>query len=107
MNEPTSVIGAVGYLAERWPNLNAAGPAVIVNPAASPADVLAWCWGEVQSLACAAEAISASRNGCDAAEFGAVFVHRLGPLSRVMERAVTALSQQPAHLASPGNKAGE
>ena len=94
MSAPKPATGAVGYLAGNWPSLNDTEPAVIVNPAASPADVLAWCWGEVESLHHAAEAIAAARNGCDADEFNAVFVHRLEPLARVMERAMDALARQ-------------
>ncbi|HEY9209255.1 hypothetical protein [Acidovorax sp.] len=93
MSASEPVIGAFGFLASNWAEFNNT-PAIIVNPSAAPADLLAWCWGEVQSLQSAAEEISGLRDGCSAEAFNAVFVHRLEPLARVMEAAMNALAQQ-------------
>ena len=87
---------AIGNLAKNWPSLNREQPAIIVNPAASPLDVLAWCWGEVKSLRLAAEGLVGSDDALDGEVVYAVFLHRLAPLSDVMCDAIQALvlSQQ-------------
>jgi hypothetical protein len=70
---------AIGLLARNWGALNAQVPAIIVNPAASPLDVLAWCWGEVESLHQAARVFE----NMDSEAVSAIFLHRLAPLSAV------------------------
>lgn len=87
-----SADAAIGNLAKNWPSLNTETPAIIVNPAASPLDVLAWCWGEVKSLRMAAEALSGSHESIDSDVVYAVFLHRLAPLSDVMCDAIQALA---------------
>jgi hypothetical protein len=85
----------IGFLARNWPSLNDNNPAVIVNGAAHPLDVLAWCWGEVESLhQVAIVCEGAGMEGMDGAALGAVFLHRLKPLSAVMHDAIHALERE-------------
>ena len=87
------VDGPVGFLAQNFGELQDNAPGVIVNPDAHPIAVLAWCWGEVESLAAAALVFDAAGPEVDSGAFGSVFVHRLVPLSAVMARAVEALAR--------------
>ena len=81
----------LGNLAKNWSSLNKEEAAIIVNPAASSLDVLAWCWGEVESLRHAAIALSGEDECLDGEAVYAVFLHRLSPLSTVMHGAIHAL----------------
>ena len=81
----------IGYLAKNWVELNSEAPAIIVNPSASPLDVLAWCWGEVECLHQAADACAAAGESIDSEALGAMFLHRLAPLSHLMRDAIQAL----------------
>ena len=86
-----STNAALGHLAKNWPSLNASAPAIIVNPAASPLDVLAWCWGEVESLRAIVDVIGESGAGVDGNAVADVLLHRLAPLSAVRHDAIQAL----------------
>lgn len=86
---------ATGNLAGNWPYLIQGEPAIIVNPAASLPAVLAWCWGEVESLRQAAEALSGVNDGIEGEVIYAVFLHRLTPLAEVMHNAVNTLATSP------------
>ena len=46
----TTTVTPMGHLAENFIGLQDNAPAVILNPDAHPLAVLAWCWGEVESL---------------------------------------------------------
>lgn len=92
LQSPQAPLPAMGYLASNWPCVNAENPAVIVNPKACALDLLAWCWGEVQSLHALATAL-------DGEEVAMLYLHRLGPLEEVMHQAITKLvhlEKQPA-----------
>lgn len=80
---------AIGHLSKNWGALNREEPAIIVNPAASPLDVLAWCWGEVESLHQVAK--TCDEQGMDGEALGAVFLHRLAPLSDVLSDVIQDL----------------
>lgn len=86
---------ATGNLAGNWPVLSQGEPAIIVNPAASLPAVLAWCWGEVESLRLAADALSGVNDGIDGEAIYAIFLHRLTPLAEVMHNAVRAMATSP------------
>lgn len=87
---------ATGNLAN-WPALSQGEPAIIVNPAASLPAVLAWCWGEIESLRQAAEALSDVSDGIEGEVIYAVFLHRLTPLAEVMHNAINTLATGQHH----------
>lgn len=87
-------INVLGYLAGNWPGINEENPALIVNPQASPLDLLAWCWGEAMSLEASALALTAFGAEIKSGELAAIFQHRLSPLANVLGAAVDALSAQ-------------
>lgn len=87
MNAP-----ATGYLSRNWGALNSEAPAIVINPAASPLDLLAWCWGEVESLHQVAKVCD--ETGMDGEALGAVFLHRLAPLSAVFCDAIQAMVRE-------------
>ena len=92
----TIPVTPMGHLAENFVGLQDNAPAVILNPDAHPLAVLAWCWGEVESLSKAAGVYASSAvaqggvsdSGC---AFNAIFTHRLQHLPRVMGLAIHAL----------------
>ncbi len=97
--------GPVGFLAQNFGGLQDNAPGVIVNPDAHPLAVLAWCWGEIESLSAAALVFDAAGSDVDSGAFGSVFVHRLVPLSAVMGQAVAALVGGKDRMADVGNAA--
>jgi len=69
-------VSVTGWLAENWPAFaEAKCPPIIINPAASTGDVLAWCYGEAVSL----EAVARVYRDDDG-DVGRIFLHRLQPL---------------------------
>lgn len=98
----------VGHLAKNWPSLNASAPAIIVNPAASPLDVLAWCWGEVESLRATVDVMGESGASVDGDAIADVLLHRLAPLSAVMHDAIQVMVREQAqHLTGGLGKAAQ
>lgn len=83
---------ATGYLSRNWGALNSEAPAIVINPSASPLDLLAWCWGEVESLHQVAKVCD--ETGMDGEALGAVFLHRLAPLSAVFCDAIQAMVRE-------------
>lgn len=81
----------MGYLAGNWPNLNDKTPALMINPEASPLDMLAWCWGEVASMQSALDALAAAQAPIEPGELSGIFLHRMAPLERVLSEAISAL----------------
>lgn len=84
-------VSVMGYLAGNWLGINEEHPALIVNPEASPQDLLAWCWGEVASLESVTQTLSAAGANVSHGELSAIFLHRLTPLAKVLETAIDAL----------------
>ena len=88
----------MGHLAQNWLGANEAAPAMIVNPEASPIDLLAWVGGELRSLEASCNALSDLASGEGAsigfAEFEAIVIHRLAPVSRVLDLALCELIAQ-------------
>ena len=91
-----AAVPACGHLADNWPSLTENAPAVVVNPSASPLAVLAWCWGEVESLSQICHALAQSRDAIDSAAFTAGVLHRLAPVSGPMSDAISALVRSDA-----------
>ena len=91
-----AAVPACGHLADNWPSLTENAPAVVVNPSASPLAVLAWCWGEVESLSQICHALAQSRDAIDSAAFTAGVLHRLAPVSAPMSEAISALVRSDA-----------
>ena len=91
MSTNTTPTPVMGYLASNWSGLNEATPAVIVNPAARPLDLLAWCWAELQSMQAAADALVCSPDDIKTGDFSAIIVHRIAPLTLVFEQALDQL----------------
>lgn len=83
-----NVVPVMGYLASNWVDVNEATPAVILNPAANSHDLLAWCWGELQSLQSALNVMSERREAVEVGDISAILVQRIRPLCAVYEIAV-------------------
>lgn len=101
----TTTVTPIGHLAENFIGLQDNAPAVILNPDAHPLAVLAWCWGEVESLSEAAGvygSAAASRDGVNDAgcAFSAMFTHRLQCLPGVMGLAIQALMHDRDRMAA-------
>ncbi|WP_394788774.1 hypothetical protein [Rhodoferax sp.] len=80
-----------GCLTTNWmPN----APAVLVNPSASPIDLLGWCHGEVESLRATAAAVSIAECALRADDLNAIFYHRLVPLEAMLRHALDRLVMQ-------------
>lgn len=87
----------MGYLAQNWLGTNDKTPALIVNPEASPLDMLAWIGGELFSLEAAGHALGDMASGdstIDVDQFTAIFMHRLEPVARVLDLALCELIAQ-------------
>lgn len=93
-----SEVNPMGYLAGNWVDANSEVPALVVNPEASPIDLLAWVGGELLSLESSCNALAELASGRESiiefAEFEAVFVHRLAPIVRVLNVALCELIAQ-------------
>lgn len=90
-------VSPMGYLAENWVGANEDAPALVVNPQASAVDLLAWVCGELCSLEAAARAlvdVAPSDSFIAVCHFEAIFVHRLGPMERVLDLALSELIVQ-------------
>ena len=92
----STTVTPMGRLSENFMGLQDNAPAVILNPDAHPLAVLAWCWGEVESLSEAAGVYASAEAGRDGVAdsgnaFNAIFTHRLQHLPRVMGLAIHAL----------------
>jgi len=86
MNDPKkSPVRVLGHLAYNWDKLNNHTPAVILNPDAPTADVLAWCWSEMVTLQAAATVLIAADGEISKNLFDALIAHRLGPVADVLE----------------------
>ena len=91
MSRNTIPTPVMGYLADNWTHLNENTPAVIVNPEARPLDLMAWCWGELQSMQAAADALTCGSDDINKGDFSALIVHRLAPLTVVFAKAMDQL----------------
>lgn len=83
-----------GYLAGNWLGCNDATPAVILNPDAQPLDLLAWCWGELESLNAAGAALAAGGASSCGDAFEPVFLHRLPSVRNVLEHVINRLCDE-------------
>lgn len=95
MNRNT--IRPMGYLADNWFGANEDNPALIVNPDASPLDLLAWAGGELNSIEAAGDTLARIASGdsqMSVADFCAIFLHRIAPVARVLDVALTELVEQ-------------
>ena len=101
----TAIVTPMGHLAENCVGLQDNAPAVILNPDAHPLAVLAWCWGEVESLSEAAGVYASAAAGRDGVvdqgcAFNAMFTHRLQCLPGVMGLAIQALMHDRDRMAA-------
>lgn len=88
-NPPVPV---AGWLADNWPAYIDAAP-VIVNPAAPPGAVLAWCYAEVESLRMFSALMwDASDERVSSEEVGGLLMNRLAPLARVLESVIDGMN---------------
>ena len=90
MSNPTVHANVMNYLAHNWGASHKRPHALIVNPEAHHLELLAWCWGEVQSLLASADACITANSDINAGDMSAIFMSRLGPLAEVMTIAVDA-----------------
>ncbi|MDP3797411.1 MAG: hypothetical protein Q8R06_09710 [Polaromonas sp.] len=84
-------VDVMGYLARNWLEQNKDNPALILNPKATPLDMLAWAWGEITSLEATLLALTAGQHEITTGDLSAIIQHRLCPLSNVMDFAIHAL----------------
>lgn len=92
-----NTIRPMGYLADNWLGANEEEPALVINPEASPLDLLAWAGGELHSIEAAGDALARIASGdsqISIAEFTAIFLHRIVPIARVLDVALTELVEQ-------------
>lgn len=89
----SEAVSATGYLADNWFHFNDQPAAVVRNPEATTGAVFAWCHGEVQSLLQLVSALStfSAKASITTGELSALFQHRLEPLERLLEVAVSEL----------------
>jgi hypothetical protein len=78
-----------GCMADNWMLQT---PALQANPAASPAALLGWCYGEVASLSATAMALCMAKVEIDGDEINAIFRHRLEPLQAMLQHAINQLA---------------
>jgi hypothetical protein len=92
----THVIPKVtGYLADTWSAQTR--EALIINPDARPVDLLAWCWGELESLRAAVSTLHAARGELNKDDFSALVFHRIEPMGAVLGLAIERmLVSEPA-----------
>lgn len=96
--EPAPQLSVAGYLAGNWSGQSDGSIAVIVNPGATALQLMAWCWGELMSVAAASAALAESTTTLDIDHHNRIYMHRLPPVVDVMERAILML--QSAGLSS-------
>ena len=101
----STAVTPMGRLSENFMGLQDNAPAVILNPDAHPLAVLAWCWGEVESLSEAAGVYGSAAAGRDGVAdsgcaFNAMFTHRLQCLPDVMGLAIQALMHDRDRMAA-------
>lgn len=93
-----SEVNPMGYLAGNWVGANNKTSALMVNPEASPIDLLGWIGGELRSLEASCNALSdlasGENTGIEFAEFEAIFIHRLAPVVRVLDLVLYELISQ-------------
>lgn len=87
----TNCLPVMGHMARNWVQFNKETPAVVLNPQARPLDLMAWVWGELQSVHAAAYTLAGDRNGIDKGAFDALILHRIDPLLIVLEAAIDQL----------------
>ena len=87
-------VNVMGYLANNFGSINESVPALIINPEATPLDLLGWCWGEIASMQAALDALASAGVPIEPGELSGIFLHRIAPLERVMHEAVDALMTQ-------------
>ena len=88
--KPVPKANVTSYLALNWVSSYDRPRALMVNPDAHYLELLAWCWGEVQSLLASADTCIAGASEMGTGDLSAIFVSRLGPLSEVMTLAIDA-----------------
>ena len=83
-------MSACGLLAANWIN-DEYPPAVIVNNAARPVDVLAWCWGELTALRSVLQGLS--EGGSDIAPdlLRDALFHHIDPLPDVLGAVISGM----------------
>ncbi|WP_395055725.1 hypothetical protein [Polaromonas sp.] len=84
-------VHVMGYLASNWVGANDKNPTLILNPEATPLDMLAWCWAEIVALQATMNAISGRQFEIEPSDLEAIFQHRITPLASVMRVAVDEL----------------
>ena len=106
MNIPTAQANVTSYLALNWASSYERPRALMVNPDAHHLELLAWCWGEVQSLLASADTCIAGASEMGTGDLSAIFVSRLGPLSEVMTLALNAAMDDRKQIESAAEVKG-
>ena len=88
----TNQAPVMGHMAKNWIEFNDETPAVVLNPKARPLDLMAWVWGELQSVHAGAYALADGRDIIDKGAFDALILHRIDPLLMVFEAAFGQLA---------------
>lgn len=83
-------IPMAGHLAENWMGLgnDSQQPPVVLNGKATDVDLMAWLWGEVESLLTTVRMLSESNVDLEPRHLNAIVTHRLEPMAAALEFAV-------------------
>ena len=89
--EKTPVTPVIGHLTQNWPDVNTRNPAIIVNPNASPLDLMSWCWAELRSMEAVCDVFVSGAQDIPIGDFSASIFYRIQPLTGVLEEAMRQL----------------
>jgi hypothetical protein len=103
----TPVTPVMGYLTSNWNSHDNRTPAVVINPEASPVDVLVWCWAEMESMLAAVNVLMNAEGDINKGDFSALIFYRLDPLVAVMEKTVGHLCHADLALAKALKERGK
>lgn len=102
--EQCKAIPMGGRLADNWVGVgnNSREPLVVLNPKASDMDVMAWVWGEVESLLSLVSLLSEGNVSVEPEQLNAIVVHRLEPMAAALDFALTrGLTERKATAGAP------
>lgn len=97
-------IPMAGHLAENWAGLgnDSQQPPVVLNPEATDTDLMAWLWGEVESLLTTVQMLTEGNVDLEAQHLNAIVAHRLEPMATALEFALTrGVSSRNASTGAP------
>ncbi len=84
-------IPMAGHLADNWVGLgnDSEQPPVVLNGKATDMDLMAWLWGEVESLLTTVRMLAEGGTDLEPQHLNAIVAHRLEPMATALEFAVS------------------